>query len=84
MRAKALGLLAKPLKVAAEASVRLSLARVAELADAPDLGSGARKGVGVQISPLAPPLTCKPLLPSVIRVLRQERGQGRRDPRGPS
>jgi hypothetical protein len=24
------------------------------LADAPDLGSGARKGVGVQIPPLAP------------------------------
>jgi hypothetical protein len=28
------------------------------LADAPDLGSGARKGVGVQIPPLAPTLTC--------------------------
>src|SRR5512132_3192780 len=25
--------------------------------DAPDLGSGARKGVGVRVSPLAPPLT---------------------------
>jgi hypothetical protein len=29
------------------------LARVAELADAPDLGSGARKGVRVQVPPLA-------------------------------
>ena len=28
------------------------------LADALDLGSSARKGVGVQISPLAPPLRC--------------------------
>jgi hypothetical protein len=27
-------------------------------ADAPDLGSGARKGVGVRLSPLAPPPTC--------------------------
>jgi hypothetical protein len=27
-------------------------------ADAPDLGSGARKGVGVRLSPLAPLLTC--------------------------
>jgi hypothetical protein len=25
------------------------------MADAPDLGSGARKGVGVRLSPLAPP-----------------------------
>ena len=30
------------------------LARVAELADAPDLGSGGRKAVGVQIPPFAP------------------------------
>jgi trigger factor len=29
-------------------------ARVAELADAPDLGSGARKGVGVRVPPFAP------------------------------
>src|SRR4249920_401496 len=31
-------------------------------ADAPDLGSGARKGVGVRLSPLAPLLTWEPLL----------------------
>ncbi len=30
------------------------LAKVAELADAPDLGSGGRKAVGVQIPPFAP------------------------------
>ena len=29
-------------------------ARVAELADAPDLGSGGRKAMGVQIPPFAP------------------------------
>ena len=29
------------------------------LVDAPDLGSGARKGVGVQLPPLAPSWTCK-------------------------
>ena len=33
-------------------------ARVAELADAPGLGPGARKGLGVRLPPLAPPLTC--------------------------
>ena len=32
-------------------------ARVAELADAPDLGSGGREAVGVRVSPLAPVLT---------------------------
>jgi hypothetical protein len=31
-------------------------------ADAPDLGSGARKGVEVRILSLAPPLTCRSLL----------------------
>ena len=30
------------------------IARVAESVDAPGLGSGARKGVGVQLPPLAP------------------------------
>ena len=34
----------------------LARARVAELADAPDLGSGGREAVGVRVSPLAPPL----------------------------
>jgi hypothetical protein len=29
-------------------------AKVAELADAPDLGSGSRKAVGVQVPPFAP------------------------------
>jgi hypothetical protein len=33
------------------------IARVAELADAPDLGSGGREAVGVRVSPLAPPQT---------------------------
>src|SRR5579872_4796213 len=33
-----------------------ALANVAELADAPDLGSGAREGVGVRRSPFAPQL----------------------------
>ncbi len=32
----------------------LARARVAELADAPDLGSGGREAVGVRVSPLAP------------------------------
>src|SRR5436190_3484525 len=30
-------------------------ARVAELADAPDLGSGSRKALGVRLPPFAPP-----------------------------
>ena len=33
------------------------IARVAESVDAPGLGSGARKGVGVQLPPLAPGLS---------------------------
>jgi hypothetical protein len=44
-------------------------ARVAELADAPDLGSGGREAVGVRVSPLAPTLTCAPL------SLTQESGE---------
>jgi hypothetical protein len=32
---------------------------VPELADGPDLGSGARRGVGVRVPPLAPRLTCE-------------------------
>ncbi len=35
-------------------SVKNKYAKVAELADAPDLGSGSGKGMGVQISPFAP------------------------------
>ena len=34
------------------------VARVPELADGPDLGSGARRGVGVRVPPLAPLLSC--------------------------
>src|SRR5688500_13181852 len=30
-------------------------AKVAELADAPDLGSGSRKAMGVRLAPFAPP-----------------------------
>src|SRR5205823_6157777 len=40
-------------------------ARVPELADGPDLGSGARKGVGVRVPPLAPP----------VRTLTTSRGR---------
>jgi hypothetical protein len=39
-------------------------ARVAELADAPDLGSGSRKAMGVRVPPFAPArLPCYPTLP---------------------
>ena len=34
--------------------INLPCAKVAELADAPDLGSGGREAVGVQIPPFAP------------------------------
>src|SRR5437868_2191301 len=40
--------------LAEAARYNLKNARVAELADAPDLGSGARKGVGVRVPPFAP------------------------------
>jgi hypothetical protein len=39
--------------------VALEHARVAELADAPGLGPGARKGLGVRVPPLAPLLTSR-------------------------
>ena len=35
-------------------------ARVAELADAPDLGSGSRKAMGVRLPPFAPAFACLP------------------------
>jgi hypothetical protein len=35
-------------------SAKIALAKVAELADAPDLGSGSRKALGVQLPPFAP------------------------------
>src|SRR6187200_707484 len=38
--------------------VALDHARVAELADAPGLGPGVRKDLGVRVPPLAPLLTC--------------------------
>jgi hypothetical protein len=44
------------------------LANVAELADAPDLGSGARKGVGVRPSPFAPPLFGNVVKPVYVRL----------------
>ena len=44
--------------------VALHHARVAELADAPGLGPGVRKDLGVRVPPLAPPLTCESLLRS--------------------
>jgi hypothetical protein len=42
------------------AGQRLNHRESGGMADAPDLGSGARKGVGVRLSPLAPPLTWEP------------------------
>jgi hypothetical protein len=48
-------------------------ASVAELADAPDLGSGSRKGMGVRPSPFAPP-NCR----AVLRLWCADR-YGRRD-----
>ena len=61
--------------------VALSHARVAELEDAPGLGPGARKGLGVRVPPLAPPLTCRSLywrlhrdlaeMPSCSRLLTE-------------
>src|SRR6187200_2985393 len=39
--------------------VALDHARVAELADAPGLGPGVRKDLGVRVPPLAPLLTCR-------------------------
>ena len=52
-----------------------ALAGVAELADAPDLGSGARKGVGVQVPPPAPAprmfLKCRELFELADGVLRR-------------
>jgi hypothetical protein len=41
-------------RVPAARALRSGNARVAELADAPDLGSGGREAVGVRVSPLAP------------------------------
>jgi hypothetical protein len=41
------------------AGQRLSYRESGGTADAPDLGSGARKGVGVRLSPLAPIMTCE-------------------------
>ena len=41
-------------------------AKVAELADAPDLGSGGRKAVGVQIPPFAP-------IPSIQATKHEDR-----------
>ena len=40
--------------VAGRYHLKQDQARVAELADAPALGAGARKGMGVQVPPLAP------------------------------
>src|SRR5205807_7403998 len=45
-------------------------------ADAPDLGSGARKGVGVRLSPLAPPLTCDASRENVPRRTSLPRPKG--------
>jgi hypothetical protein len=42
------------LGVSADRVRYLRSARVPELADGPDLGSGVRKGVGVRVPPLAP------------------------------
>src|SRR5437773_3520270 len=41
----------------------LAHAKVAELADAPDLGSGSRKALGVQLPPFAPAFAAPKLLP---------------------
>src|SRR5262245_3259589 len=64
-------------RTGARAASRLSARESGGTADAPDLGSGARKGVGVRLPPLAP--SARPGLPPsvdghlVVRVLRHHR-----------
>jgi hypothetical protein len=47
-------------------------AKVAELADAPDLGSGSRKAVGVQVPPFAPDIS-SPTYSIIVGRLRARR-----------
>jgi hypothetical protein len=53
---RASGLSAGSIAILGTEAVKLVVAgaNVAELADAPDLGSGSRKGMGVRPSPFAP------------------------------